>query len=313
MEGLHALRHGAAWHDLSARGRLSATGEDRARLIHAIASNAVEGLPAGRGVYSFFLNPQGRIQADCHIFVDRDRLLIDCEPEAATSLREHIDGYIIMDDVTLRDARPGTATLAVAGPAAGDAVTRLSERLPAEPLAFLESGGLTIYRAPLAGAAGYWIDAPAGERDRIVAALEAGGAAAASHAACEAHRVRNGVPRFGADFGPANIPHETQQLHAVSFSKGCYTGQEIVERVRSQGKVRQLLVAVDLGSGAVPADLTVRHEERPVGTLTSATPGPPDGGPGACGFAIVRRAAAAPGTAVRVGDVPGTVRDVARG
>ena len=124
--------------------------------------------------------------------------------------------------------------------------------------------------------------------------------------------MRAGIPRFGVDFGPRNIPHETQQLQALSFTKGCYTGQEIVERVRSQGRVRRLLVGVDLDSADLPDDLTVRFDGAEVGVLSSPTPGTPDDGKGH-GFAIVKRLAATPGTVLHVGATTGTVTDVARG
>ncbi len=282
------------------------------RLIHAICSNAVDALPVGRGVYSFFLDAQGRIQSDSRVFVDTDSILIDCEPEARAPLREHIESYIIMDDVVLEDVTPSTCLLAIVGPASRAAVTRLYGFAPDDPLAFARKGGTRLFRAPLGRVDGYWIEAPRSALPRLVAEAGASGAGQASEEECEALRVTAGVPRFGADFGPAHIPHETQQLHAVSFAKGCYTGQEIVERVRSQGRVRRLLVGLELASEDAPADLAVYCGGKPVGTLTSPVPGSLSGGR-ARGFAMVRREAAAPGTAVRVGSTPAVVVDVSRG
>ena len=312
MRGYDALRRAAAWRDLSSRGRLTATGADRARLIHAIASNAVEDLAPGLGVYSFFLDAQGHIQADSNIFVDDDHLVIDSEPAASRVLHEHIESYIIMDDVTLVDIGPSTALLAVAGPSSRDILSSLGSQLPDAPLAFVNAGSFTIYRAPIGAIEGFRICVPLADRDRLIAELESRGAVPAVEDSWEAVRVRQGIPRFGVDFGPRNIPHETQQLHAVSFTKGCYTGQEIVERVRSQGRVRRLLVGVELDSADVPDDLTVRFDGTEVGVLTSPTQGTPDDGKGR-GFAIVKRLAATPGTVVQVGETTGTVTDVARG
>ncbi len=311
MEGYEALRRSAAWRDLSARGRLRATGADRARLLHAITSNVVEARAPGRGVYAFFLDAQGHIQADSHIFVAPDHILIDCEPESTSGLQEHIESYIIMDDVSIENITDETALLAVVGPMARRVAAALCDRLPEETLSFVEVGNLRVYRAPLAETDGYWIAAAASDKRMLVDTLEAQGAVSADEDAFEANRVQHRIPRFGVDFGPKNIPHETQQLHAVSFTKGCYTGQEIVERVRSRGQVKRLLVGIELESAAVPEVLTVRHNGKPVGALTSPTPGsPPDGR--ACGFAIVRSLAAAPGTAVQVGGTPGRTADVAR-
>lgn len=312
MQAHDAFKQGVAWVDLSARGRLAATGEDRVRLIHAISSNDIAGLAAGEGAYAFFLNPQGRIQADSHIFVGADRVLIDCEPGVRISLRALIESYIIMDDVALEDVTESTTLLGVAGPETGAIVAGLDASLPAKPLSFAAFGTRTVYRVPVGGTDGCWIAAPVDEKEGLIDALERLGAVPASAEACDACRVRNRFPRFDFDYDSTNIPHETQQLQAVSFLKGCYTGQEIVERVRSQAQVKRLLVGIEFDSPELPSDLTVRHADGPVGTLSSPTPGvPPEGR--AAGFAMVRRVAAAPGTRVSVGGLPATVLDIARG
>lgn len=296
---------------MSSRGRLVATGEDRARLLHAISSNDVEGLPRGRGTYAFFLNAQGRIQSDSHLFVDCDHLLIDCEPEASGTLRSHIESYIIMDDVELEDVSASTQLVAVWGPHSRKVVSALCNPAPTEALAFESADDVRIFRIPVGSIDGYWVLAPKALSHQIVAEIEASGATQASDLEYELLRVSMGIPRFGPDFGPSNIPHETQQLNALSFEKGCYTGQEIVERVRSQGQVRRLLVGMELESADVPTDLDVYHDGRLVGRLTSPVP---DGCPAGRvrGFAIVRRQAAAPGTTVRVGGFKGRVLDVSR-
>ncbi len=310
MGGNDAVQPQAAWRDLSSQGRLRATGEDRERLIHAICSNSVEGLRSGLGTYAFFLNPQGRIQSDSRIFVDRGRLLIHCEPEAATLLREHIESYIIMDDVTLEDIADRTALLAVFGPGAGRVVRELGASPPERALAFSCADGLCCFSAPAPGV-DYWLMLPSPMKPGMRADLERLGARPVSEAEWEAHRVAHWVPRFGADFNSGNIPHETRQFNAVSFVKGCYTGQEIVERVRSRGRVRRELVGIELAAAGIPDDLTVRYQGKAVGTLTSPTPAAPPGG-NASGFAIVRTIASKPGTAVRVGEISGRVRDVTR-
>ena len=306
-----AFRQRAAWSDLSARGRLRATGEDRIRLLHAICSNDIEGLAPGQGAYAFFLNAQGRIQADSHIYVDRDHVVIDCEAEAADALRQHIESYIIMDDVVLEAVSAETARLGVAGPDAAGIVSAMGLPTPAGRLTFAWNGTTCVRQGLVAGRDGFWIEVPAPKRPALADQLLAAGARHATAEECEANRVLMGVPRFGADFGPKNIPHETQQLCAVSFTKGCYTGQEIVERVRSQGQVRRLLVGIELDSAAVPDETVVRYQDSALGEMTSATPGCGPGGK-ARGFSIVRREAAAAGTAIRVGETSGVVIDVSR-
>src|SRR5580692_6386026 len=111
--GYDALRTAAAWLDLSARGRIYATGGDRARLLHAMTTNHVQNLTPGAGCYAFFLNAQGRILADANILCFDDYLLLDVEPESRAFLMGHLDKYIIADDVTLEDMTEATFALGI--------------------------------------------------------------------------------------------------------------------------------------------------------------------------------------------------------
>ncbi len=307
VQGYRALHEGAARLDISSRGRIRATGEDRLRLLHAVASNALDDLAPGQGAYTFFLNAQGRIQADSHVFVAADHVLLDCEPACRERLREHLESFIVMDDVTLEDVTEDTCAFAAAGPKAAAAFRGAA---PRGEHGFVETDGVRVTRVSHIGAEGFWLTAAAGRRGEIARRLERSGAVEASPEDFETVRVENGVPRWGIDYGPENIPHETQQLHAVSFAKGCYTGQEIVERVRSQGRVNRLLIGLQLDTASPPENLEVRHEGRAVGKMTSAVFSPRFRK--TLGFAIVRRAAAAPGTRVAVGGTPALVTDVSR-
>ncbi len=300
----------AVWRDLSSQGRIRATGEDRVRLLHAIASNDLEGLAPGQGTYAFFLNPQGRIQADSRIFVGRDHVLIHCEPEASTSLYEHIERYIIMDDVRLEDVAGRTSLLALAGRDSVRIAGRLGFAAPRDPMSFAADGSGWCCRAPMDGVS-MWIMVPSEAKAGLVDRLTDLGVRRATHEEWRARRVAHWVPRFGVDFDSRNIPHETGQFHAVSFTKGCYTGQEIVERVHSRGRVRRTMVGIELSTARIPADLEVRHGDLPVGTMTSATASR-DRPETASGFAIVRAAASGPGTELEVGGIVGTVQDVSR-
>lgn len=306
-----AFKRSAAWSDLSSRGRLRAKGEDRIRLLHAISSNDLEGLSPGQGTYAFFLNAQGKIQADSHIFVDKDHVEIDCEPEATDVLRQHIESYIIMDDVVLETISSETARFGITGPETAGIIRAIGLAMPTRRLTFLHDTTTCVRQGLVAGRDGFWIEVPAPEGPDLANKLLSAGATHATAQECEASRVLMGIPRFGSDFGPKNIPHETQQLHAVSFTKGCYTGQEIVERVRSQGQVRRLLVGIELDSESTPTETLILHQGNAVGELTSATPGCGTEGK-ARGFSIIRREAAAAGTPIRIGDTPGAVIDIAR-
>src|SRR5580698_1935221 len=121
-QGYKALRETAAYLDLSTRGKIFASGEDRARLLHAMTTNQIQKLEPGQGCYAFFLNAQGRILADANIFVLPDRILLDVEPEARERVYQHLDKFIIADDVTLEDASDALGVLAIEGPQGAEAL-----------------------------------------------------------------------------------------------------------------------------------------------------------------------------------------------
>jgi aminomethyltransferase len=248
-EGYEALRGGAAWLDLSARGRITARGRDRARLLHNITSNEVKKMTPGAGCYAFLLNPQGRIQADLCLFSCEDHFLIDTEPELREKVQQLIRRYIIADQVELEDVTSQTAAIGVEGPLAD------SLRLP---------DGCTKAPFSLTGQPGYRIYCAAGEMAKIVGQLEAAGVRSATPEDARLVRIENGKPRYGEDIRETSLPQETQQMHAVSFTKGCYLGQEIVERIRAQGHVNKKLVRLEI-DGSEPAapgaKLTVDGQE----------------------------------------------------
>jgi len=284
-EGYEALRHGASWIDLAARGRIVARGRDRARLLHNITSNEVKKLTPGMSTYAFLLSPQGRIQADLSLLCLEDRFLIDTEPELREKVMTHIKKYIIADQVELEDIGAGTLAIGVEGPAA--------EHLPAP-------AGVTAAPFSLTGQPGYRIYFDAARKPEIIAALEAGGAKPVAEQDARAVRIENGKPRYGEDIRETSLVQETGQMHAVSFQKGCYIGQEIVERVRAQGHVNKKLVRVEFDA-AEPASpgtrLTAAGAE--AGEITSSVYSPAEGK--AVGLAIVRTQFSEPGTSLDSG------------
>ena len=128
--GYDALRGGAAWLDLSARGRIYVTGEDRARLLHAMTTNHIQQLQPGEGCYAFFLNAQGQIQADVNILCLADRFLLDTEPETRERVFRHVDKYVIADDVALEDVTESLACLALEGPRAAEMLATMHAPAP---------------------------------------------------------------------------------------------------------------------------------------------------------------------------------------
>ncbi len=308
-----ALKEAAGLVDLSFRGKLAATGEDRARFLHGMVSNEVEHLQPGQGCYCFILNAQGRILADLNLLVQPERVLLDCEPFLTAKIRETLDRYIIMDQVELEDLSARLGTLGVEGPRSDEVVrAALGATPPGEPLAHAGWGGdadSLLVRTNLSGE-GLWIIAPM-ERipeiwERLLEAARPLGGRAVGHAALEVARIEAGVPLYGADIEEAHIPQETGLLRAISFTKGCYIGQEIVERVRSRGHVnRQLVGLVATGAESLRAGMKVVAGGSEIGHVTSATHSPALGRHIA--LAYVRREFAEPGKQVTVEDVPAEV------
>jgi folate-binding protein YgfZ len=285
--GYEALRHGAAWMDVSARGRIVVRGRDRARLLHNITSNEVKKMTPGMSSYAFLLSPQGRIQADLNLLCLADHFLIDTEPALREKVMQHIKRYIIADQVELEDITDSTAAIAVEGPGA--------DQIPE----WSRPGGWLPLIAPfsLTGQPGYRIYCEPGQKPEIIAQLEAAGARPATEEDARVVRIENGKPRYGEDIRETSLIQETQQLHGVSFVKGCYIGQEIVERVRAQGHVNKKLVRVELEAAepvAPGTKLTAGGAE--AGEVTSSVYSPAAGK--VIALAIVRTQFAEPGTAL---------------
>ena len=263
-EGYEALRQGAAWLDLSARGRIVARGRDRARLLHNISSNEVKKMTPGSGCYAFLLNPQGRIQADLHLFCFEDHFLIDTEPDFREKVQQHILKYKVADQVELENVTASTAAIGLEGPNAAAVLMAANAPVPASGFAHLPWGNYTVAALSLTGQPGFRIYCSAEDRAAAIGALESAGAKPADADDARLVRMENGKPVYGVDIRETSLPQETQQMHALSFSKGCYLGQEIVERIRAMGRVHRKLERLELDGAepAVPgAKLTVEGRE----------------------------------------------------
>ena len=249
--GYPALRTGAAWIDLSSRGRLRITGEDRVRLMHAMTTNQVQGLKPGQGCYVFFLNAQGRILGDANLFCFEDHFLMDTEPETRAKLAEHLDRYIIADDVSVEDITAETATIGLEGPQSAQTLAQLGANVPMEAYAWESWGDLTVARVSSTGAGGFCVFTSAGDKARLISQLARLPQASSEDA--RTVRIENAHPRYGEEISERYLLQETGQLQAVNFNKGCYLGQEIVERVRSRAQIHRVLCRVEIDSTEVPA------------------------------------------------------------
>jgi len=303
-DGYRQLREGAAVVDLTGRGRIRATGEDRVRLLHAMTSNHIEQLQSGGGCYAFFLDAQGHILADVNLLCEPDALVLDTEPETRERVYQHLDQYIIADDVTLEDLTDVSAVIAIEGPGAADVLSRLGAPVPQDPLAWTAWGDArVVVRATATGGDGWWIWLPAAGGESFAAGT---GLVRATPDDARTVRLENAHPRYGDDISDAVIPHETQLLHGVHFSKGCYLGQEIVERVRARGHVNRLLVQLKIdATEPPPKDTPLIAEDKEVGHITSAAFSPALD----CvvALAYVRATLAAAGARLTVGDAAAEV------
>ncbi|HLK49135.1 MAG TPA: glycine cleavage T C-terminal barrel domain-containing protein [Bryobacteraceae bacterium] len=287
--GYEALRNGVAWLDLSARGRFRVRGRDRARYLHNVTSNEVKKMTPGMGCYAFVLTPQGRIQADLHLFCFAEHFLVDTEPELRGKLPALILKYKVADQVEIEDITEETAAFGIEGPAA-----------PARRDAFANRPDFTVVDATLTGQPGFRVICATEKSAQLISIAESAGARAAGAEDARAVRIENGKPRYGEDIRETSLPQETQQLDAVSFTKGCYVGQEIVERIRAQGHVNKLLVRLEVESAEPPAPGSrLAADGNEAGEITSSIRSPQSGCVAA--LAIVRAAYAKSGTRLQAG------------
>ena len=305
-KGYRGLRETSAWMDLSARGKIRMTGDDRVRLLHAMVTQHVEQMTPGTGGYAFFLNAQGRILGDANVFCFEDYLLLDTEPETRQKLYEHVDHYIIADDVTLEDATSRTATIAIEGPEAAAVLQKLGAPAPGPDYtpwpdyATGPWGERTVARVNSTGGNGFFVFLPAEEKASLTAALMAAGVPEATPDDARVVRIEHGRPRYGEEITERYLVQETGQLHAVHFAKGCYLGQEIVERVRSRAQIHRGLHRLEIETAEPPAaGVKLNSGEADAGEIASAAFSPALGK--VVAMAYVRTLFAEPGTELLAG------------
>jgi folate-binding protein YgfZ len=307
-----ALRESVALIDKNYRAYLSFTGPDRTRYLNAILTNDIKGLQHNHGNVSLFLNPQGHIQAEIETHARPEELFCVSFAMIRERLVPALDKYIIMDDVTLTDRTPEYSTLALEGPKAAGVVERLTG-VRLEEMGELESRDVSVNRLACPVVRRTPGSDPSGElllaREHLQpvwkilqGAVEAQGGRAVGYKALNSLRLEQGIPWYGYDFGEKQIPHEAglENSH-ISYTKGCYTGQEIVERVRSRGQVNRVRVSLRFDGSEPPAAGTpLLSEGKEVGYVTRTGFSPALGA--GVGMGYVRREASALGTALHCGD-----------
>lgn len=281
-----AAHNSAVLFDESSKGTVALTGADRASFLHALLTNEIAGLAKGRGIYAAYLTPQGRMISDMRVIETGTRILLGVERDLAAPLASRLDSLIFSEDVQARDATDELATLGVYGPSAAAMIRRATGLSAADlvsPYDNITADGSSIVLEDRLGVPGYDVYAPAESVDHLRAKLADAGAVAANEETEEALRIEAGRPRFGIDMTTDTIPLEAGLEHrAISFTKGCYVGQEVIVRVmhRGHGRVARRLVTIVLSGGAVPARGDKIHlGDRVIGEITSATASPKLGAP----------------------------------
>jgi len=275
-------RETVALFDLSYFSVVRFRGPDHRRYLNAVLTNDIQSLAPGAWNSSLLLNPQGHILAEIDVLAASDMMTAVFHRRVHARTVEILEKYIIMDDVTLEDTTPSVVSFALLGPAAGDVLTNLgmpeSEAMAANTHAQGMLRGARVHLVKQALAEIPFVRLFAANEQggelwqHLQQAVRAGSGAPCGYQALNSLRLEAGVSWFGCDFDDQYIPHEAalENTH-VSFSKGCYTGQEIVERVRSRGHVNRRRVGLEFEAEGVPeAGTNLFADGKEVGMVTSA-------------------------------------------
>jgi folate-binding protein YgfZ len=293
-----AAHRSAVISDGSFTGTLGVTGSDRHSFLQALLTNDMTAVAKGRGTYAAFLTPQGRMISDMRVIETGDQILLDVERSVAEPLAQRFERLIFSEDVQVKDLSGKVDVIGMHGPAASDAI----ERSTGISVAELESqysnltirpaspftGPLTVVRDDTLGVPGFYIYVAARDTTFLREQLVRTGALTASSDTLETLRIEAGRPRFGVDMSTETIPLEAGiEDRAISFTKGCYVGQEVIIRVmhRGHGRVARRLVRLVIPGGPVPSrGDKVFAADQQVGEVTSAAESPRAGGPMAMAY-----------------------------
>jgi folate-binding protein YgfZ len=330
LDDYRALRETAGLLDRSARGRILLTGADRRAYLQGLLTNDIAALAAGTGCYAAYLTPQGRMIADMRVFEMGDAVLIDLEGDIADPVASRLGQFIFSEDVQVQTLSASTAQLGVYGPRAADAIASAltagrsgdEQSSRAETLRSMATYANTrwdftgvpvfVLASDDIAVQGFDLVLPLHLKDDLSALLIAGGAAPIGPEAAEICRVEGGRPRFHVDMDEDTIPLEAGiEDRAISLTKGCYVGQEIIIRVlhRGHGRVARKLVGMAFDPQDAPPARGDRilSGDRDIGSITSAVTSPALGRPVALGY--VHRDFVKPGTPVMVSGHHATITD----
>ena len=310
-----ALREGAGVVDTSFRGRLCLLAADRQRFLNGQVTNNVKDLRSGQGCYAALVSAKGKLQSDLNIYCLENEILLDLEPGYTGIVGQRLEKYVIAEDVQIVDAAEHYGMLSVQGPkAASIAEFALDNTMAITKIEDPALGELYAAGNQRFGRAGFDLFVPISSMKEMATRLVSRGGRLCGWRALETLRVERGVPRFGADMDETNLAPEAIDERAISYSKGCYIGQEVIARVRTYGHVAKSLRSLKLEEDA--ASLPVKgakifHGDQEAGYVTSAVLSPMHKSVVALGY--VRRGAVQPDAKLFVetpgGKVPARLMD----
>jgi folate-binding protein YgfZ len=300
------IREGAAIGAIGERRQIAVSGRDRAEYLQGLLTNDIPALADGSGCYSAWLTPQGRMLTDMHVLESGSMILLDVPAETAQATLERLEQFIFSEDVQVASLEGSLVGVWVHGPRSAAALEQALEG--ATGLAgwpdyrhapFTAGGGpVSVARIDQVGAPGYCAFIAPATAQELIAALERAGASRVAADALNAARIEAAYPLFGIDLNQDIIPLEAGiEGRAISLTKGCYVGQEIIIRVlhRGGGRVARRLVSLQFPERLPEPGSKLHAGEREVGFVTSAAQSPRFG---AIGLGYVHRDFTAPGSAL---------------
>lgn len=302
LEQHAAITERTAVADVSDRTQIELTGSDRKSFLHNMSTNEINALKVGTGCEAFFTTAQGKIVAHACVFQRPESIVLETVPGQSESLINHLDRYLIREDVELHDRSTSWGQLLLAGPQAAELLDASTEgQIPSTELSSgvvtLFDTEVTVIRTTMAGPVGFLIGCQKSQTPSLLASLSNSGAEQVNdHEVLEAVRIEAGWPAYGRDITSANLPQEVaRDGQAISFSKGCYIGQETVARIDALGHVNKYLVGLRCNTPDVPAPgAELSQGDKTIGQITSAIYSPRLKTPLALGY--VRRGSHSPGT-----------------
>jgi folate-binding protein YgfZ len=288
--------------DLTGRAEIAVTGRDRFEFLHGLVTNDIKRLRPGQGCAAAFLTPKGRLAADVGVLCTPEELIVDAEPVLARTLDALLRKYIFFQQVAVENRTGVTGVLHLEGAGAESVLgSVVGPDVPREPHSSLLASGARVVRSSRGGFEGFDLRMARSVLGSLHTALVGAGALLAEPAVLEAARIEAGIPRWGTELTGEVLPDEAD-LPArgyVSYTKGCYVGQEIVARIRTYGHVNRRLVGLQLDPGGLPAPgAEIRSGAQKVGAVTSATSSERLGRAVALGY--VHRDHASPGTRLSI-------------